>query len=195
MQIDLTAIKAAARKTAFAVRQLAHEEGQGAGETARDHFLASRLHTGAKVISAYRPIRTELDPTPLMVALHRAGHRLCVPVIVGEGQPLEFHEWWPEAPMKPGPFGAEVPDDTHVLLPDLILAPLLCFDARGYRLGYGGGFYDRTLEGLRATRKVRAYGFAYAAQQIERVPTEPTDQLLDGIVTETGILRPAGGTP
>ena len=195
MQRDFADIKAAARKVAFEVRKLAHAEGQGAAEAARDHFLASRLHTGAKVISAYRPIRTELDPTPLMVALHRAGHRLCVPVIVGEGQPLEFHEWWPEAPMKAGPFGAEVPDDTHVLLPDLILAPLLCFDARGYRLGYGGGFYDRTLEGLRKIRKVRAYGFAFAAQQIERVPTEPTDQVLDGIVTEAGILRPAGGAP
>ena len=190
MQIDLTQIKAAARKTAFAVRKLAHEAGQGAAEAARDHFLASRLHTGAKVISAYRPIRTELDPTPLMIALHRAGHRLCVPVILGEGQPLEFHEWWPDVAMKPGPFGAEVPDDTHVLLPNLILAPMLCFDAQGWRLGYGGGFYDRTLEGLRATRKVRAYGFAYAAQQIERVPTEPTDQRLDGIVTEKGITRP-----
>lgn len=188
---DLAPIKAAARKAAFAVRKLAHADGADAAALARDHFLASRLATGAKVIAAYRPIRTEIDPTPLMVALHRAGHRITVPVIVGAGQPLEFHEWWPDCAMVTGAFGAEIPADGHVLLPDLILAPLLAWDRLGYRLGYGGGFYDRSLEELRAARRVRAYGFAYHAQEIATVPVEPTDQRLDGIVTERGIIRVA----
>ena len=185
---DLSDIKVAARKAAYATRKTAHAGGQGAALTARDHFLASRLATGAKVIAAYRPIRTELDPTPLMEALHRAGHRIVVPVIVAEARPLEFHEWWPEVAMREGAFGAAVPVDTHVLIPDLILAPLLTFDRHGFRLGYGGGFYDRTLELLRGQRRVRAFGFAYAAQEVAEVPTEPTDQRLDGFVTERGII-------
>ena len=185
---DLSDIKADARKAAFAARKLARQNAPDAAQAVRDHLMASRWLTGSKVVAAYRPIRTEIDPTPLMEALHLAGHRITVPVILGEGQPLEFREWWPGVAMQPGPFGAEVPVDTHVLLPDLILAPLLAFDRRGFRLGYGGGFYDRTLEGLRATRRVRALGLAYAAQEILEVPIEPTDQRLDAILTEQGLV-------
>jgi 5-formyltetrahydrofolate cyclo-ligase len=123
-----------------------------------------------------------------MESLHCAGHRICVPVIKNTDQPLEFHESSPGCPMIEGAFGAEVPADGHVLLPDLLLAPLLSFDRQGWRLGYGGGFYDRTLEKLREMRPTRAYGFAYAAQEVHAVPTESTDQRLDGIVTEDGIL-------
>ena len=85
--------KAALRKQAFAVRKQAHAESAGAAEAARDHFLASRVYTGAGIISAYCPIRTEIDVFPLMTALHEAGHRLCVPVIEGAGLPLSFREW------------------------------------------------------------------------------------------------------
>lgn len=185
---ELSEIKAKARKDAFQVRKAAKASATGAADTVRDHLLASRWLTGVKVIAAYRPIRTELDPTLLMEALHRAGHRITVPVILGEGQPLEFHEWWPGVAMQSGPFGAEIPVDTHVLIPDLILAPLLAFDRRGYRLGYGGGFYDRTLEQLRATRRVRAFGLAFAGQEVDEVPIEPTDQRLDAILTEKGLI-------
>ena len=186
--MDLQDIKAAARKAAFDTRKVARADAPMAAEVSRDHLLASRLHTGAKVVSAYRPIRTEIDPTPLMTSLHSAGHQIVVPVILGAGQPLEFREWWPGVAMQAGPFGAEIPVDTDILIPDLILAPLLAFDRRGYRLGYGGGFYDRTLEGLRAQRRVRAIGMAYAAQELAEVPIEPTDQRLDAILTEQGII-------
>lgn len=182
--------KAQVRKDSFARRKQAHATAHMAAEDMRDHLLASRLLTGARVISAYRPIRTEIDSTPLMHSLHEAGHRLAVPVILGEGQPLEFHEWWPGVRMEEGAFGAEVPVDGIVLVPDVVLTPLLAFDTAGWRLGYGGGFYDRTLEGLRANRSIKAIGLAYAAQQIAAVPTEPTDQPLDAIATERGILRP-----
>lgn len=185
--------KAQVRKDSFVRRKQAHAAAAGAAEDLRDHLLASRLLTGAGVISAYRPIRTEIDPTPLMDALHAAGHRLAVPVILGEAQPLEFHEWWPGAPMQDGAFGAEVPVDGVALVPDVVLVPLLAFDRKGWRLGYGGGFYDRTLEGLRAAGSVRAIGLAYAAQEIDAVPIEPTDQLLDAIVTERGVLQPGRG--
>lgn len=183
-------VKARVRKEAFVRRRMAHQAAEQAADDLCNHLLASRLLTGAAVISAYRPIRTELDPTPLMNALHEAGHVLGVPVIQGEGQPLVFHQWWPGIPMKDGAFGAEVPAAGQAVVPDLLLLPMLAFDNQGWRLGYGGGFYDRTLEQLRQHRSVRAIGIAYAAQQIDFVPTESTDQRLDAIATETGIIKP-----
>ena len=189
----LTKAKAALRRQSFAARRTARTEDDGsAAETAAEHFRALRLHTGARVVSGYRPIRTELDPTPLMTSLVEAGHRLCVPVIEGRGLPLSFREWTPDSTMVEGPFGAEVPADGDWLEPELLIAPLLAFDRAGRRLGYGGGFYDRTLAGLRQKRRTLAVGFAYAAQEVPEVPTDPTDALLDAIVTEAGPIRPAG---
>lgn len=188
---DITDRKAALRKQSFAARRRARDADDGsAAETARDHFLAARLHTGATVVSGYRPIRTELDPTPLMVALLAAGHRLCVPVIEGPGLPLKFREWTPDTRMVEGAFGAEVPESGAWLEPELLIAPLVGFDRAGRRLGYGGGFYDRTLERLRARRRTLAVGFAYAGQEVDEVPGDPTDQPLDGVVTEAGLIRP-----
>ena len=195
---DLTDLKAALRKEAFARRREAHAADRSAnGEAARaamDHFLAARLHTGAGVISGYRPIRTEIDPTPLMQALHAAGHRLCVPVIQGRGEALKFREWRPDSEMVEGAFGALVPAAGNWLEPVLLIAPLLAFDADGWRLGYGGGFYDRSLQGLRAQDRTGcrtlAVGFAYSAQQVDSVPCGPTDQPLDAVVTEQGLMRP-----
>ena len=86
-----------------------------------------------------------------------------------------------------GDFGALIPAEGPWLVPQVLIVPLLSFDARGYRLGYGGGFYDRTLEGLRARGPVLAVGFAFAAQEVDTVPTEPTDQRLDAVVSETGV--------
>ncbi|MEL6479222.1 MAG: 5-formyltetrahydrofolate cyclo-ligase [Pseudomonadota bacterium] len=187
---DLAEAKARLRKTALAARKAAHLSGSGAAEAARDHLLASRLLTGAGVIAGYRPIRSELDPTPLMETLHVAGHRVAVPVIQGAGLALKFAAWAPGCAMTEGAFGAEVPADPVWLTPDLVIAPLVAFDRRGRRLGYGGGFYDRSLEVLRADAPVRAIGFAYAAQEVPNLPAEPTDQTLDAIVTEAGLLRP-----
>jgi 5-formyltetrahydrofolate cyclo-ligase len=196
---DLHERKAALREAAQARRKAAHDAARDAvrdaGETARDHFLAAGLHRdagggGARVASGYRRIRTELDPEPLMLALIEAGCRLCVPVIEGRGLPLRFREWSPGARMRPGPFGAQVPADGDWLEPDLLVVPLLAFDAAGRRLGYGGGFYDRTLAGLRARGPVTAVGFGYAAQEVDEVPADETDQRLDAIVTEAGVIRP-----
>jgi 5-formyltetrahydrofolate cyclo-ligase len=130
------------------------------------------------------PMRTEIDPLAAM-----AGHdgAVGVPVIIGAGQALQFREWTPDCAMEMGAFGARIPAQGSWLIPQVLIVPLLAFDARGYRLGYGGGFYDRTLEGLRASGPVVAIGFAFAAQEVPQVPIEPTDQLLDIIVTETGV--------
>ena len=192
---DLTDLKAALRKEVFARRRTAHAADLAtngeASRAAMEHFIAARLHTGSEVISGYRPIRTEIDPTPLMEALDAAGHRLCVPVIQGRGLALGFREWRPGAEMVEGEFGALIPAAGDWLDPGLLIAPLVAFDAAGGRLGYGGGFYDRSLQGLRARRRTLAVGFAYSAQQVDSVPRDPTDQPLDAVVTERGLMPPA----
>lgn len=198
--MDLQERKAALREAAQARRKAAHQAaragGGGAAEAARDRFLAADMHRtpggrGAPVVSGYRPIRSELDPTPLMLALADFGCRLCVPVIEGRRLPLRFREWTPDTRMQPGPFGAQVPAAGEWLEPELLIVPLLAFDAAGRRLGYGGGFYDRTLARLRAKGDVLAAGFGYAAQEVDEVPADETDQLLDAVITEAGVGRPA----
>ena len=181
------------RHEAYAARKRAHlANGAAASLTARDAFLAAGLANTPTIVSGYCPIRTELDPTPLMEALAGAGHRLCVPVIEGQGRPLSFREWTPGCAMIEGPFGASVPAEGTTLEPRILIVPLVAFDANCWRLGYGGGFYDRTLELLRACRATTAVGIAYAAQEVPSVPREATDQPLDAVVTEGGIIR-AGG--
>lgn len=183
--MDLSDIKTAARKAAFAARKQAFGHGlDSAAQAQLQAYLAT--HPKAGIVSGYMPIRTEIDPLPVMRVLVNEGRRVCVPVIQGAGHPLLFREWRPDCELAEGPFGARVPASGDFLSPDLLISPLLAFDHRGYRLGYGGGFYDRTLELLRAARPTLAVGFAYAAQQVPAVPIEPTDQLLDAIVTENG---------
>ena len=189
-------VKATLRQTAFAARKRAfdarHDSGAVAAATA--HLLALIGPASGHVIAGYMPIRTELDVRPAMVALHEQGARLCVPVIEGKGLPLVFRQWWPDAPMVAGPFGAMIPDGGDWLVPDTLIVPLVAFDPQANRLGYGGGFYDRTLAGLAArpdaARPLRAYGFAFAAQSLPSVAPEPTDVALDAIVTEHGVLHP-----
>ncbi len=138
-------------------------------------------------MSAYMPIRTEIDPLPAMAELARFGP-VGIPIVLGEGRPLEFHRWEADAAMVAGPFGAMVPVRAEIVIPEIVVLPLVAFDAKGRRLGYGGGFYDRTLDLLRQSGPVLAIGFAYAAQQAEDLPVEPTDQGLDAIVTEAGVM-------
>jgi len=173
--------KAAARKAAFATRKAAFAAGQGQAAELLADVLAT--HAG-KRLAGYMAMRTEIDPTAAMAA--HAGP-VGVPVILGPGQALKFREWSPGCAMVPGEFGAAIPAEGAWIEPEVLIVPLLSFDARGYRLGYGGGFYDRTLEGLRARGPVLAVGFAFDAQEVEEVPTEPTDQRLDAVVTESGV--------
>ena len=180
--------KDAARRAAKARRKAARAAHPDAARQAMTVFLDTVPLATDEIVSAYRPIFSELDPTPLMEALHVRGIRLCVPVITGPARPLAFRVWTPGARMETGAFGAEIPADAPETTPTLLVAPLLAFDRRLMRLGYGGGFYDRTLERLRANGAVRAYGYAYAEQEVNAVPREPTDQSLDGVVTPGGLI-------
>lgn len=180
--MTIVAIKAEARKAAFAVRKRAHAGGQGqAGELLAD-WLAPQA---GRVLAGYMAMRTEIDPCAAMAA-HQGP--VCVPVIIGRDQPLRFREWTPGCKMIPGTFGALVPAEGAWLDPEVLIVPLLSFDRRGYRLGYGGGYYDRTLEGLRRKHPVLAVGLAFAAQEVPQVPIDATDQRLDAIFTENGPL-------
>jgi 5-formyltetrahydrofolate cyclo-ligase len=184
--MNIAVEKQAARKAAMAVRKVAYQAASGAGEAAAAHVLAW-LETVPELrsVSGYMPIHTELDIMPLMQALHGRGYALSVPVIMGKAMPLRFRAWTPESQMVRGPFGAMVPESGDWLRPDLLLCPMLAFDASGQRMGYGGGFYDRSLAAL---SPVRALGFAYAAQQVEDLPHEATDMPLEGVATEAGIV-------
>jgi len=184
--------KAAARRAAFAARKTAH--GAGLGPALTEALLQAIGPVRNKVIAGYMPIRTEADPIPAMTTLV-AQNRICVPVIQAAGHPLRFREWRPDAAMIDGPFGAQVPASGAWLAPDIVIVPLVAFDQHLNRLGYGGGFYDRTLEGLRNAGDVHAIGFAYAAQELHELPLEPTDQALNLIVTEAGTLAADAATP
>lgn len=181
--MSLAGIKAAARKAAFAVRKEAFALGQGGAAERLAEVLAP--HAG-KTLSGYMPMRTEIDPLPAMAA-HRGP--VGVPVIPGKDMPLRFRQWTPDCALVAGEFGALIPAAGEWLEPEVLIVPLLAWDRQGYRLGYGGGFYDRTLEMLRARRPTLAVGFAFAAQEVAEVPREPTDQPLDWIVTDVETLR------
>ena len=179
--MTLGELKAAARKSAFAARKDAFARGQGQAAAILADFLAPHA---ARPLAGYMAMRTEIDPLDAMAA--HAGP-VGVPVITGAGQPLRFREWGPGCALIEGEFGARIPAEGAWLEPEVLIVPLLAWDRRGYRLGYGGGFYDRTLEVLRATTRVAAIGLAYAVQQIRAIPVEPTDQPLDMIVTDRGV--------
>lgn len=183
---NLTKQKAEARTAAYARRKTAF--GQGLDEAANAWLLGYlAMNAEASVISGYMPMRTEISPLAAMTVMHGQDKRICVPVILGKDRPLEFREWTPDCEMVEGAFGALIPVGTEALEPDLLITPLLAWDRKGYRLGYGGGFYDRTLEQLRAGRRAIAVGFAYSVQEVPKVPREATDQSLDALVTEKEI--------
>lgn len=189
--MTIAAIKDAARKAAFARRKPLFEAATAAQAGYLSEVLAG--YRGVPV-SGYMPIRTEIDPRPAMAEAAAYGP-VGVPVIEGREQPLKFARWTPETRMVAGTFGASVPVDLAYFEPEILIVPLLAFDRAGARLGYGGGFYDRTLEQLRARRATLAIGFAFAGQESDDIPVEPTDAPLDMIVTQNGVIEIAGSGP
>lgn len=185
---DLAAVKTSARKAAFARRKPLFENANAAQAGYLSEVLAG--YRGVP-LSGFMPIRTEIDPTPAMAEATAHGV-VGVPVIEAADHPLKFAAWTPEAKMVSGAFGAAVPATYQFFEPEILIVPLLAFDRKGGRLGYGGGFYDRTLEMLRARRATLAIGFAFAGQEMEDLPLEPTDEPLDMIVTEEGVIEVGG---
>jgi 5-formyltetrahydrofolate cyclo-ligase len=140
------------------------------------------------VVSGFWPLGEEIDIRPLLLALHQRGHQIALPVTPRRGEALTFRGWQPGDAMVPERFGTMRPVG-EILVPDMLLIPLLAFDSFGCRLGYGGGFYDRTLVGLPGRFRL---GCAFAAQQVDAVPVGPYDIRLDAVATERGIIRCGG---
>jgi 5-formyltetrahydrofolate cyclo-ligase len=143
--------------------------------------------TPGAIVAGYMPIRSEIDPRPLMAALAARGARLCLPVVAEDRETLIFREWHAGAALEPSGFGLSVPTaDAAELAPDVLLLPLAVFDAAGNRIGYGKGHYDRALARLEAVGPRRKIGLAFALQRVDAVPAEPHDRPLDLILTEDG---------
>jgi 5-formyltetrahydrofolate cyclo-ligase len=141
------------------------------------------------VVSGYSPIRSELDPLPLMQALGLRGARLALPAVTARGKSLSFRAFAPGDRLMLGPLGIPEPSPAAAeIVPDIMLVPLAAFDRLGHRIGYGAGHYDYTLAHLRKTKPVLAIGLAFAAQQIEAVPALQHDVALDYVLTETRLF-------
>jgi len=157
--------------------------GLDAGAADRAAEQADALPPG-RIVAVYRAIGSELDVEALSRALIEAGRELCLPVVIEPDAPMIFRRWSPGEPLELDEAGVPAPFPlAEVVDPDLILAPLLAFDARGGRLGQGGGYYDRTFAARPAVTRI---GFAYAGQQVADLPAEPHDIRLHGVLTETG---------
>ena len=174
-------MKEALRRQALAAR------ARGGDDAALTRNLIAALAPWrSKVLAGYWPIRGEADPRPAMAA-HQGP--VCLPVVAGPARPLLFRAY--DGRLETGRFDTRHPPaDSPELVPEVLIVPLAGFDRAGGRLGYGGGFYDRTLEKLRAGGQIAAVGFAYAVQEIPLIPVEVTDQPLDLIVTDREIFRP-----
>ena len=144
---------------------------------------------GKPVTAVFSPIGSEPDARPLVSALHAAGVPLALPVDLSHGSALIFRRWTPGDRLAVGPLGiAEPLSDAAELEPDVLVMPLIAFDRRGHRLGYGAGNYDRTLAALRRRKQVRVIGIAYAIQEERMIPNEPHDEPVDLIVTDRSVL-------
>ncbi len=182
--------KAALRKEARRRRAAAAQVAGKAGEAFLEWLFAGPAIPVAAAVSAYWPMGSELDVTPAMAALHGAGHPVGLPVMIGPARPLIFRLWQPGQVLQAADFGTSEPSaEAEEMIPSVLIVPLLAFDRQGYRLGYGGGFYDRTLALLRGRGPVLAVGAAFAAQEVAQVPREATDLPLDWIVTESEAFR------
>jgi len=168
------------------------QAGEEAARRLADHGLDFLEPAPAynSVVSGFYAFGEELDAVPLMLRLMGGGHRLALPVMVGKGQPLIFRAWKPGDPMKEAAWGIKEPvDAAPEVSPDVLLVPLLAFDLSGYRVGYGGGFYDRTIAGLRAEKPIVTVGLALDELKVDRVPHDAFDQRLDWVLTPSGPIR------
>lgn len=146
--------------------------------------------TSAKTVSGFYPFGSELDARPLLGKLANAGFTTALPVIIAKAQPLVFRAWKPGDPLIKGVWDIPVPHlKADQVIPEIVLVPLLGFDDEGYRIGYGGGYYDRTLARLAETRKIVSVGLAFTTQHMSYIPREAHDIPLDWILTEKGPVR------
>lgn len=185
--------RSAQRAKLVCMRELAVE----AERTRWDERITSHLVSGFElpagtVLGFCWPYRNEYDARAALSELGRHGITAALPEVTGKREPLQFRKWWPGAPMHSGAYGIPVPDATEIVMPDVILVPMNGFDSRGFRLGYGGGYFDRTIAALE--RRVVAIGVAYELAKMESIDPHQGDVAMDFVVTEAG-THVAGGVP
>lgn len=188
---EISRLKAAFRQDAQASRR-ALVAGLDVGAAA----LALAGHVGAAlegrapgIVTGFLAIGDEIDTEPALATLAERGWQRALPVVVGRGQALEFRAWAPGDALEDGPLRTRHPAAAAAVAPDVLLVPLLAFDKAGMRMGWGGGFYDRTLTGLRAANpEVVAIGVGFAGQAVDKVPSGPHDVALDAVATEAGVM-------
>jgi 5-formyltetrahydrofolate cyclo-ligase len=181
--------KAELRRSALARRDaLPVETRKEAAETIAARAFPVAMAAGT-IVSGFMPLKSEINPLPLLRKLAAAGARFALPVVAGRGKPLIMRSWQWGEPLVPGVWGIrEPPPGAPEVQPDILLVPLLAFDRSGYRIGYGAGYYDLTIAQLRAKKPVVAVGIAFAAQEIETVPRTAFDARLDLVLTENEII-------
>jgi 5-formyltetrahydrofolate cyclo-ligase len=177
--------KPALRAAALTLRDaLPAAERQAAAETIAARPFPVAVKPGV-IVSGFMPMKTEINPVPLLRKLSDAGAQLALPAIAGRGKALIMRAWSFDAPLKSGQWGIREPmPEAPEVAPDIVIVPLAAFDRAGHRIGYGAGYYDMTINALRAKKKVIAIGIAFAAQEISRVPATERDARLDLVLTE-----------
>lgn len=189
--------KASLRSEALARRAaLSPEARETAAEAAAAHALEWLGDVKGEMVSVFASFGHEIPTHALVRRLRAAGAEIALPVVLEPGKPLIFRLWEPGEELVssrgPGRFVIPAPPETApAVSPDVLVVPLAGFDARGNRLGYGAGFYDRTLALLRSAKRIEAIGYAFAVQELPAVPAEAHDERLDAIATDAGIVRPA----
>jgi len=168
------------------------EEAEAAAKAVAKRVASAISIADGTIVSAYWPLPGELDPRPTLEALVKQGAAGALPRTVGDGEPLVFHSWTVGDPLVEGQFKVMEPEiGVPIVTPSVLLIPLLAFDCGCRRLGHGKGYYDRSLQQLKAgDPNLRAIGVAYALQEVEQVPTDVYDQTLDLVITEKGVFEP-----
>ena len=182
--------KATLRRSLMAARKAHHGAAGASAAAALPLHLQALALPAAQTIAAYMPLGSELDCRPLITALRQANHRICLPACEAQDAPMVFRSYENDMVLEDDAIGmAAPPSGTPPCRPDIVLVPLIAFDAQGMRLGRGGGYYDRTLAALRQDGPVPAYGLAYDMQMVDKCPAAPHDQALDAVLTETALHR------
>jgi 5-formyltetrahydrofolate cyclo-ligase len=182
-------LKAVLRQEATALRDVLPADARKAAAEAIAARKFPLAITPDTIVSGFMPLKSEINPLPLLQKLAKAGAQLALPAIAGRGKPLIMRGWEFGAQLDRGQWGIREPKpDAPEVEPDILLVPLLAFDRKGFRIGYGAGYYDMTIHRLRTLKPVIAVGIAFAAQQVPKIPTTPRDERLDLVLTEREVI-------
>ena len=186
---DIAHTKAALRRESSANREKIPAEARAKASETIATRASALIVASDIVVSGFFPLKSEINPLPLMRKLAEAGARLALPVVAGRGKPLIMRAYAFGDALASGQWGIREPTpDAPEVAPDILLVPLLAFDRRGNRIGYGAGYYDMTIAALRAAKPIVAVGIAYAAQEVDMVPVTPRDACLDLVLTEREVI-------